>query len=282
MSDQYLWDGSGEPDPEIEMIERRLAAFRYKPRELELPEIEPKLAAPVRPLWQLAVAASIAVLFLLGLVWLVSRGWRGGDRQTPTQAAIGDKHGLTSEPGPKKENSLPNKALPTATPQSSVARVEKPLRSEGFKTRTAVKDGHASADRIHVQDTLARTSFVDHLRQPSPFDVETSLHIEKSQMLLRSFKNSDDTGEALAATVAFDRSQAQQILYDNILLRRSAEKRGNLPLQEVLGNLEPFLLDISNLPEKASVEDVRAIKERIRSDEIVTTLQAYAPPVRAW
>ncbi|MGH9763374.1 MAG: hypothetical protein ACREAC_21295, partial [Blastocatellia bacterium] len=222
------------------------------------------------------------LLFLLGFVWLVSRGWRGGDRQIPTQAGLGDQHRLPSKPGPKKEDSLPGKAVPTATPQNPVARVEKPLLSEGFKTRAAVKDGHASGDRTHVEDTVARTSFANHLRQASPFDVETSLHIEKAQMLLRSFKNSDDTGETLAATAAFDRSQAQQILYDNILLRRSAEKRGNLPLQEVLGNLEPFLLDISNLPEKASVEDVRAIKERIRSDEIVTTLQAYAPPVRAW
>ena len=38
MSDDYLWDGSGEPDPEVERLERLLARFRSDRPAPELPE----------------------------------------------------------------------------------------------------------------------------------------------------------------------------------------------------------------------------------------------------
>ena len=48
MSDDYLWDKSGEPDPEIEKLERSLARLGHQGEPLELPErIEAQ--APVPP-----------------------------------------------------------------------------------------------------------------------------------------------------------------------------------------------------------------------------------------
>lgn len=32
MNEQYLWDGQGEPDPEIQKLERALSGYRYQPR----------------------------------------------------------------------------------------------------------------------------------------------------------------------------------------------------------------------------------------------------------
>jgi len=63
------------------------------------------------------------------------------------------------------------------------------------------------------------------------------------------------------------------LLYKNVLLRRDAEAKGNLPVEELLGSLEPFLLDIANLPEKPSSNEVRSIKERMQKKEIVSALQ---------
>ena len=37
MKDDYLWDGSGEPDPEIRELEDILGELRYQPRPLEIP-----------------------------------------------------------------------------------------------------------------------------------------------------------------------------------------------------------------------------------------------------
>jgi FecR protein len=49
MNDDYLWDGSGEPDPEIQKLENTLGKFRHQGQPPEFPEI-----APVRPpsIWQ--------------------------------------------------------------------------------------------------------------------------------------------------------------------------------------------------------------------------------------
>lgn len=53
MSD-YLWDRSGEPDPEIKELEETLSVLRYQPRPLRLSR--PK--TPFKVLW-LAAAALI-------------------------------------------------------------------------------------------------------------------------------------------------------------------------------------------------------------------------------
>ncbi len=39
MNDNYLWDGSGEPDPEIQTLETTLGRFRHEGRVPEFPEI---------------------------------------------------------------------------------------------------------------------------------------------------------------------------------------------------------------------------------------------------
>jgi hypothetical protein len=49
MNDDYLWDGSGEPDPEIQKLENTLGKFRHHGQPPEFPELK-----PVRPpsFWQ--------------------------------------------------------------------------------------------------------------------------------------------------------------------------------------------------------------------------------------
>ena len=38
MKDDYLWDKSGQPDPEIQKLEEILGTLRYQPKPLELPQ----------------------------------------------------------------------------------------------------------------------------------------------------------------------------------------------------------------------------------------------------
>ena len=33
----YLWDKTGEPDPEVQQLEEILSTLRYQPRPLEIP-----------------------------------------------------------------------------------------------------------------------------------------------------------------------------------------------------------------------------------------------------
>ncbi|MEJ7729709.1 MAG: sigma factor [Polyangiaceae bacterium] len=77
MSDNWLWDRSGEPDEEVQALERKLAPARYRPRSFELPaDAAPTDAVrPVRPVTLAAarVAAAVAVAALAAAVALVGR-----------------------------------------------------------------------------------------------------------------------------------------------------------------------------------------------------------------
>jgi len=74
MSDDYLWDGSGEPDPQIQKLESALGRLRHNRPAPEFPEMA-TIARPVRrtrflPLrLQWAVAAALAVV-AVGLILL--------------------------------------------------------------------------------------------------------------------------------------------------------------------------------------------------------------------
>ncbi len=103
-------------------------------------------------------------------------------------------------------------------------------------------------------------------------------HFERAQMLLRAFRNAPVTNKA-AFDLAYEKKRARHLLYASIVLRREAESRGDWPMEEVLSNLEPLLLDIANLPNRPTIDDVTPIKERMQKQEIVAKLQLYAMPV---
>ena len=73
-SNDYLWDRSGNPDPEIQKLESLLGEFRYDRPAPQFPEIVPERRWPFFP-WRLrlfpALAASAAaVLAIAALIFL--------------------------------------------------------------------------------------------------------------------------------------------------------------------------------------------------------------------
>jgi hypothetical protein len=70
MKEDYLWDKSGEPDPDIQQLEEILGTLRYQPKPLEFPQDLP-MPRPRRnhfPL--LAIAASVMLALLAAGIWL--------------------------------------------------------------------------------------------------------------------------------------------------------------------------------------------------------------------
>ena len=67
MNEEYLWDKSGEPDPEIQELEEILGPLRYQPRPLELPAPRRNNYLP----W--AIAASLLIALMAGGLWLKFR-----------------------------------------------------------------------------------------------------------------------------------------------------------------------------------------------------------------
>lgn len=114
MGDDYLWDRSGEPDPDVARLEKTLAKLRYQAREYEIPAAAPAHVAPAparvvpirraRGRWlMLAAAAALAAGAALT--------WRG---QHPTTAPVAR---LSGSPAPSI-------APPAATAAFAVERLE--------------------------------------------------------------------------------------------------------------------------------------------------------------
>jgi hypothetical protein len=106
-------------------------------------------------------------------------------------------------------------------------------------------------------------------------DLDTARHIEQSQNLLRSIRNVPVSDSDEEIDVTYDKALSRRLLNENVVLRRDAEMKAKFPTKTLLTDLEPLLIDIANLPDRARPEDVRAIKERVKKTEIVAALIDY-------
>ena len=69
MNDDYLWDKSGEPDPEVQQLEEILGSLRYQLRPLEIPS-QPVIGRRRSYFPVLAIAATVALALVAGGLWL--------------------------------------------------------------------------------------------------------------------------------------------------------------------------------------------------------------------
>jgi hypothetical protein len=267
MNDDYLWDRSGEPDPEIEQLEQALSQYKYQARPVSA-ALESQLTVR-RTGWIKYAAVAAAVLVALAGIWLLKL-------QTKP----------VTPPETQARREQPNTEPPQSAPPSNIVT---PDQSHDTRSADSSPVAQKSPRRIHRSarpetqeaEPIVESSTVA-VRMPlaNPFiDPETARHIEQAQILLRSFRNTRDSGKQADPDLAYEKQQSRGLLSKNILLRRDAEAKRNMPAEELLGNLEPFLLDIANLPDKPSNNEVRAIKERMHKKEIVSALQVYSAPM---
>ncbi len=75
MKDDYLWDGSGEPDPEVQKLETALGRYRHNkpaPAFDQVAEIR-----PVKHRWSFFSLREISARRGMSLVWKARRGLDG-------------------------------------------------------------------------------------------------------------------------------------------------------------------------------------------------------------
>jgi hypothetical protein len=104
---------------------------------------------------------------------------------------------------------------------------------------------------------------------------DTASHLERAQNLLTSFRTLQTSDDDQEVDVSYEKAESRKLLNENVVLRRDAEMSGKFPAKSVLGSLEPFLIDIANLPEKATAREVQQIKDRVQRTEIVAELRSY-------
>jgi hypothetical protein len=225
----------------------------------------------------LSIAAGLALVLLAIGWWTWQRRQALGPSpiipdvatQTPTPRPNIESHdeviAITPKPGELSNSRTP--VHPTVHPAAAKLNGKAPsVRRE------------ARGDEI-VKDVVVSSGSDQPLIAASLFTPETIRHFERAQLMLRSFRNASASKRLPATDLAYERQLSRRLLYQNILLRRDAEMKGNLPAEEALSSLEPFLLDIANLSDNPSSGELGGIRERLQRKELITSLQiASAQP----
>ena len=160
--------------------------------------------------------------------------------------------------------------------------IEQPRTNEQPEDKQAVESvavNHKPKPRRTSEIKRAAIDQSDVLSSDSGYadmdDQDTAKHIEQTQNLLRSIRNVQLNDNDTEIDVSYDKALSRRLLNENIVLRRDAEMKAKFPMKALLSDLEPFLIDIANLPDQAKPEDVRVIKERVQKTEIVAALIGY-------
>ena len=121
MSEDYLWDRTGEADAELLRLEQTLGALRYRPAPLALPPRAsgPTAILPRRSFLRPALALAASLVFLCGLGWFLTRTI-GRQRESDATVKSNDANRNVHQPisSPPKDlivtNDAPKRA-PAAT-----------------------------------------------------------------------------------------------------------------------------------------------------------------------
>ena len=218
-------------------------------------------------------AAVVIAAIVIGVVYVRTQQ----QSVTTTEVAVGGNH-------PDSKVSLPQEVKTPPTP-GSTAEPKDRNKKEPNKSQNEQKEkrNDSAPRRLVPREGIAkaRPKATD---QPDVFysavaysgeDLDTQKHIERVQMLLRSIRNEEISSDDDAVDVSYEKALSRRLLSDNIVLRREAETNGNFPVKALLSDLEPFLIDIANLQDRSTPDELRAIKDRVRKTEIVATLQSY-------
>ncbi len=217
------------------------------------------LATPQRRLaWSFgAQAAAFATLVIVAAIigFLIYKSSNTNDKhlavQTPTPApaaSVEPKPEASPSPNKDNEQTAPRRT-PSPAPKKSPVREPKP--GEQFAAIPSAPESWRAAD--------AQTM--------------TAVHFEKSETLLVAFRNVRLNEPSAASEVAYERKRAQQLVLQNMMLRRQADAAGDVQISSLLESLEPILIDISNLPDKPDKDAFRVIRERVERKNIVPLLR---------
>ncbi|HEV7395345.1 MAG TPA: zf-HC2 domain-containing protein [Pyrinomonadaceae bacterium] len=251
--------------------------LRTPPRSQQKPSFTGVIAK-----WRPALFAVTTALFLIVFGLVLRNLFRNQQHNRNTEFTTQNQ----SRPGSSKSSPSPTPSAspePVSKPKSETRDDEEsPQTPPKFRLREAITKRVKSpvertADIAVASDLAPKTSDSLnslHTARVSSADTETltAQHVEQSELLLRSFRNLPVTN-APVAELSHERQRAQQLFYQNVMLRREADSAGDVQVATLLQSLEPILLDIANLPNDAQHSDVKEIKDRVERQNLVALLQ---------
>lgn len=215
----------------------------------------------------IAFATLVIAAAIIGLVFYQNFTTR--DRVSEQVAAV-QQQGPNPSPAPSGSVEQSSQQQPQATPEPG--REQQPAPGKGNEETPRRQP---SSPKKIVREPKPGEQFA---AAPGPIraaDAQTltAMHFEKSETLLLSFRNVRLNQPGTAAEVAYERKRAQQLVYQNMMLRREADAAGDVQISSLLESLEPILIDIANLPERPDDDAVRVIRQRVERKNIVPLLR---------
>jgi hypothetical protein len=142
MNDDYLWDKTGEPDPQIQQLEEILGTLRFQPRPLEIPQDLPQPQRQTYSPW-LAIAAGVLLAITAVGIWLSTRSRDEAPAQqamTSPSPAVEEKSALPIETKTPELKPEPREvvAVHKHRPKVSTPRLSKREREEALMAKEQV------------------------------------------------------------------------------------------------------------------------------------------------
>ena len=146
--------------------------------------------------------------------------------------------------------------------------------------------GHDTATTYSVRSGKKKKTnpVADPINDAISFDSSEAAfnkHIEKCEMVLRSFRNAVVDSDKPGFDISYERRLAKELLNDSVRFRREAENQGNLPIENLLIDLEGILGDMTKLRKNATPSDANSLKGRIQKSGIIGKLQIQSSIARA-
>ena len=216
-----------------------------------------------------AFASLLVVAAILGLLLYQSSNSRGP--QSELNAAVQNPSPVPAASVEQLKQAAPEQSPEPAPENAQPAPGKEDKESNNPQRRTP----SAPVKRPLVREPKPGEQFASIPERVRSADAETmtALHLEKSETLLRAFRNVRLNEPGSAAEVGYERKRAQQLVYQNMMLKREADARGDVQVGSLLESLEPILLDIANLPDKPDRDAVRVIRERVERKNILPLLR---------
>lgn len=177
--DDYLWDQSGEPDPEIERLEQTLSRLRYKRPERVPPMPLDFIAYQTRrtrsPYFAIAAAALLAVL-AIGLWFAWQRGQGTDSKLQPVaianstnlqhpgiidKASSPEQHETQNNPSPQTARSSNNEIPRSQAPLNQIAMRQRDARALSAQQRASMNrraeqlEGEQAKERLMMALQIA-------------------------------------------------------------------------------------------------------------------------------
>ena len=209
--------------------------------------------------WSFGKAVAFASLLIIAAIsgFVVYQGSKS--TQTGSSVAVN-----TPTPVPSSTVQQRPQADASPAPKKENEETTQPRQTPSAPKRKIVREPRPGEQFAAIPEPPVR---------PADAETMTAMHFEKSETLLRSFRNFRLNEAGSATEVSYERTRAQQLVYQNMMLRREADARGDVQVASLLETLEPILLDISNLPDKPDNDAVRVIRDRVERKNIVALLK---------